>query len=381
MADRCWESFSFKYIVNPCKNHLLRTDKPRRAFWLMRFIIIQSFFSGCRKVALDSAKKHSADVNELSLKIRINILKLKKLQSCCESRIKDLKGSYHEQELMVRKMHKKINFTMDKYVRSTLKKTAKNEHNMIKTIHESMRSTLYNIEKNTLDETRRTLLSLQASTNSSVKTCILYQNELKTLNELLLYSSDKNKKKLRFIAIRRCITTIMNVESYFNRNYVEVECSVLNQIMKDTEQYIFKLSGLGRLVKSMKHHNDIEQYLSKLSGLSIIVCSNYVLTVSLKSEHKLKMPSDSNMCIISALCVLPGEEILVLDMNNHTIKLLDQHYELLSHCGVAAISREICQITPREVALTVNNSLIHDVQFITVTTSELVTGKDDSATT
>ncbi|KAH3796777.1 hypothetical protein DPMN_150348 [Dreissena polymorpha] len=242
---------------------------------------------------------------------------------------------------------------MEKLLRSTLKKTTKDDQNMVKKLFKSVHSSILPcvIYKNTLDETKRSLKSLKAYLKASVETCIRQQNELKTLNELLLYSSDKNKKKLCFIAVRKSMKKTEHVESNMNENCVKIEYSVLYQTLKTTEQYIFKFSCVARSVESEKTYNDIEQYLSRLSSLVRIVCSNHVFTVIEKSEHNLRIPSNQDKLTISAICALPDRQILVLDSYHKNVKLLNQHYQVVSQCSVAGDPREMCQITPSEVAL------------------------------
>ncbi|KAH3819424.1 hypothetical protein DPMN_121159 [Dreissena polymorpha] len=143
--------------------------------------------------------------------------KLKQLQWCCESEIQDLKSSYQRQELMVQTMNNKINSTLDKIARSSLKKTPKVEQTKIRRL---MRYTLDDVENTTMNETKRTLLSLEASLVTGVETCIRHYPELKLLHELLLYSSDKNKKKLCFIVSKKCIDKIQQVEAYLYENSV-----------------------------------------------------------------------------------------------------------------------------------------------------------------
>ncbi|XP_052260019.1 uncharacterized protein LOC127864423 isoform X2 [Dreissena polymorpha] len=326
----------------------------------------------CKKVTLNSAKKQAPEVQELFEKLLINMRKLRKLQSCCESGIQDLKSSYQGQELMVHKMNDKIKSTMAKIVRRTLKKIPKVEQNKI---HELMHSTLFHIENITLNEAKITLSSLEDSLKTGVETCIRHHHELKALHELLLYSSDNNNKKLCIIASRKCIDKIQQVVSYLDENSVKLECSVLQQTIQGTEQYIVRLSGLGRLKESMKAHTDIEQYLSKLSGLMRVVGPNYVFTVQGKSRHTVRIPSDSESCSITAICVLPDGQVLLADRNNKKVKLLNQQYHAVSHLDVRAKSQDICQITPSEVAVAVTYRNIHEVQFITVIQGQLTLGK------
>ncbi|KAH3850581.1 hypothetical protein DPMN_093003 [Dreissena polymorpha] len=99
-----------------------------------------------------------------------------------------------------------------------------------------------------------------------------------------------------------------------------------------------------------------------------------VFTVMWKSGHSVWIPSDSKSCGIRAICVLSNGQVLLADMENKKVKLLNQQYKVVSHCNVTAGPHGICQITPREVAVTVDDDInTHEVQFITVTKSMLVT--------
>ncbi|KAH3815724.1 hypothetical protein DPMN_144255 [Dreissena polymorpha] len=53
---------------------------------------------------------------------------------------------------------------------------------------------------------------------------------------------------------------------------------------------------------------------------------------------------------------LPKDEIneMLADYTNKNVKLLNQQYKVVSHCGVAAYIEDICLITPSEVAVPVN---------------------------
>ncbi|KAH3829315.1 hypothetical protein DPMN_131311 [Dreissena polymorpha] len=81
------------------------------------------------------------------------------------------------------------------------------------------------------------------------------------------------------------------------------------------------------------------------------------------------MPSDSYHSWITGICVLPGQ-VLVVDREHKKVILLDQQCQV-SHCGVSDYPMGMCEITSSEVAVTVNRC----VQFITVTQSQLVTGR------
>ncbi|KAH3749077.1 hypothetical protein DPMN_183567 [Dreissena polymorpha] len=88
------------------------------------------------------------------------------------------------------------------------------------------------------------------------------------------------------------------------------------------------------------------------------------------------MKRDSNPCGITNICDLPTGQILVADLCNNKVKLLNQLYPVVSHWDLAAHTQIMCQMTPRELAVTLNdyNNDTHAVQFIS--NSQLVNGRN-----
>ncbi|KAH3878472.1 hypothetical protein DPMN_002368 [Dreissena polymorpha] len=103
---------------------------------------------------------------------------------------------------------------------------------------------------------------------------------------------------------------------------------------------------------------------------------NKVFTVRGKSVQNVKISSDSKECSIAAICVLPDRQVLVADNNNENIKLLDQQYQVVSHWNATTWPWAMCQISASEVAVTLENGYIHEVQFIKVNNRQLVTVKN-----
>ncbi|KAH3784438.1 hypothetical protein DPMN_162392 [Dreissena polymorpha] len=99
---------------------------------------------------------------------------------------------------------------------------------------------------------------------------------------------------------------------------------------------------------------------------------NHVFTVNGKSVHNVKMPSDSYICRITAVCALPDGQVLVADYYNRRVKLLNQQYRVVSHLDVRVRPLDMCQITPTEAAVAMSNK---EVQFITVSQSQLAKGR------
>ncbi|KAH3715708.1 hypothetical protein DPMN_058420 [Dreissena polymorpha] len=115
------------------------------------------------------------------------------------------------------------------------------------------------------------------------------------------------------------------------------------------------------------------QYLSKLSGLggiehyahllTVVGNADQVMRIDGKSEYDVGVQGEST-CRIS----LPSGQVLVLDSNNKKVKLLNQQYQLASHCNVSGEPRCMCQITPSEVGVNAGK----EVQFIKLNNNQLV---------
>ncbi|KAH3895342.1 hypothetical protein DPMN_019504 [Dreissena polymorpha] len=125
------------------------------------------------------------------------------------------------------------------------------------------------------------------------------------------------------------------------------------------------------LIASIKCKHIIQQALTLLGK------SGKAFNVQSITEHNVRIPSDKDECYVRGICVLPDGQVLVADWRNKRCKLLNQQYQVVSHCDVTEYVRDMCQITPSEVAVALddNASNKHNVQFITVTQSQLTFGR------
>ncbi|XP_052236961.1 uncharacterized protein LOC127848500 isoform X7 [Dreissena polymorpha] len=89
------------------------------------------------------------------------------------------------------------------------------------------------------------------------------------------------------------------------------------------------------------------------------------------SEYNVKIASDKRQtCYISGICILPSGETIVADYNNKRVKMLDKHYNVSSDLYVDSNPKDICQISPCQVAVTFENT----VRRINVSDGKLVIG-------
>ncbi|KAH3728945.1 hypothetical protein DPMN_054908 [Dreissena polymorpha] len=204
-----------------------------------------------------------------------------------------------------------------------------------------------------------TLNKLQASTKSEADKCIRLRDELKQLRDATQDISDKSKQELSFIATIKC-EEIIKQSKTFLKSTLQDKFYISFQPNSEIVQYLSTLTGLGKIERMMVQDNP-----------------NKVITVQGKSEHNVKISSDLGEWDINAILVLSAKQILVADTRNKKVKLLDQQYQVVSHCSVTGYPQDLCDITPSEVAVTVNenNKNIHEVQLITVNNRQMVIGR------
>ncbi|XP_052235098.1 uncharacterized protein LOC127847298 [Dreissena polymorpha] len=291
----------------------------------------------CQKITLisDIVKSQSTDLQQLSVSIQTILKALTKLQDNQEASIQYVQSSYDEQLNKIQETRREINTALD------------------------------TIEQKTLKEMKDTLSKLQVFSKKDVDNCNRLRDELKQLRDTIQDISDKSKMELSFIATRKCKVIIEQSENFLKKNYVQDKFYVTFQPNSEIVQYLSTLSGLGRI----KHSTE------KLMGEEN---PNKVITVQEQYVHNMRISSDWNECNIKAILVLQDGQVLVADNNNKKIKLLDQCYQVVSNCSLTAFPQDLCDITPSEVAVTVNENAynIHEVKFITVNNRQLLTGRE-----
>ncbi|KAH3824495.1 uncharacterized protein LOC127832611 [Dreissena polymorpha] len=281
----------------------------------------------CAKVTLmsESVKGPPPDLQKVSKKIQTILETLKKLENNWNTNMQSLQVSYNKQLHEIHQTRKKINTMLDE------------------------------IEKTTVKELDAEMTTLKASLKTDLDNCSKLKNELKHLSDAIHDIVDKSKAELSFIASWKCQEKIRQSESYLSENAVQAERLLTFQADIDIEQFIAKLSGLGRIVLSYADH---------------------VFTVQGKSEYNVIIPRDcSSSCAIIAICVLSNDQILLADNFNCCVKLLDQQYQVIGHCDLSAHPNDICQITPSKVAVTMDKDTTNEIQFVSVNGGRLVKGR------
>ncbi|KAH3821724.1 hypothetical protein DPMN_123491 [Dreissena polymorpha] len=182
---------------------------------------------------------------------------------------------------------------------------------------------------------------------------------LSILNEFNITAKELNEMKDEVISIKGSVTCSID------------KCTSLHNDLLQLLEMVQKIGDNKELclIASIKCKHIIQQALTLLgkSGKAFNVQSN--------TKHTVRIPSDLYSCTVSGICVLTDGQVMVADRNNQRVKLLNQQYQVVSHLDVSARPVDMCLITPSEVAVAVNTSNMHGVQFITVNQGKLVRGR------
>ncbi|KAH3885911.1 hypothetical protein DPMN_009908 [Dreissena polymorpha] len=290
------------------------------------------YFSQCSQVTPISGLTNTqpTDLQGLLVELETVLGEIKRLQISHELSVQSLQRTYKEHtEFIEKQMLANINTTtnikttIDECGNSCVSTSGKNEQYLKEEMCRSVLSILNefdNITVKELNEMKDEVISIKGSVTSSIKKCTGFQKDLSQFHEFVQKIGDN--KDLCLIA--------------------SVKCKHILQ------------QALNLLGKSGKAFNVLGY-----------------------SEHNVKIPSDSGSCLITGCCVLPNGQVLVTDSENYKVKLLNQQYQVVSHCDLADYPQCMCLLTPSKVAVAVNINACntHEVQFITVTHSQLDPGR------
>ncbi|KAH3737564.1 uncharacterized protein LOC127850679 isoform X1 [Dreissena polymorpha] len=285
---------------------------------------VGTIHSQCSKVTQISELTNSQPIGleGMSVELETVLGEIKTLQISQKASIQSLQKTYKEHSaVMIEQMRGNLNTYIDECDNSSVGTSGGNEQYLKEEMCRSALSILNefdNITAKELNEMKDEVISIKGSVTSSIHKCTSVHNDLSQFHEIVQKIGDH--KQLCLIASIKC-----------------------------------------------KHI--IQQALTLLGK------SSKVFNVQSITKHNVRIPSDKGVCYISGICVLPDGQVLVVDWNNQNVKLLNQQYQVVSHWDVNAGPLDICLITPSEVAVAVNTSNIHEVQFITVNQGKLVSGR------
>ncbi|KAH3897972.1 hypothetical protein DPMN_022168 [Dreissena polymorpha] len=290
--------------------------------WYVHVLIV--YFSQCSKVTpiRELTNTQPTDLQGLSVELETVLGEIKSLQSSQEASVQSLQRTYKEHSaVMIEQMRGNLNTNIDECGNSSVGTSGKSKQYLKEKMCRSVVSIVNkfdNITAKELNEMKAQVISIKGSFTSSIHKCTSLHNDLSQFHEIVEKIGDH--KELCIIASIKC-----------------------------------------------KHI--IQQALTLLGK------SGKVFNVQSNTAHNVRIPSDSDYCSITGICVLTDGQVLVADRYNERLKLLNQQYQVVSHYYVTKYVQDMCQITPSEVAVAVHKNASNNVQFITVTQSQLTLGR------
>ncbi|KAH3779387.1 hypothetical protein DPMN_157189 [Dreissena polymorpha] len=96
------------------------------------------------------------------------------------------------------------------------------------------------------------LANLQASVKTDAENCSKLKNKIKQLSGTIHYIVDKGKAELKFLASKKCLEKVKQSETYLKENSIQVKSSLNFEADSEFQQYLSKLSGLGKIVIALR---------------------------------------------------------------------------------------------------------------------------------
>ncbi|XP_052235162.1 tripartite motif-containing protein 66-like isoform X2 [Dreissena polymorpha] len=188
----------------------------------------------CAEVTLISelVKGPPPELQQLSRDIQSLHVELKKLQNNWDINIQSLKASYKKQLHEIGQTRQKINTILDE------------------------------MEKTTMKELDARMTSLKASLKSDLDKIIKLKNETKQFGDAIHAIVDKGKEEIAFIASKKCLEKMKQSENFLKQNSVQIKSSLTFHADANVQQYLSKLSGLGKIAfvtKELVHLDDPDQ--------------------------------------------------------------------------------------------------------------------------
>ncbi|KAH3800247.1 hypothetical protein DPMN_153878, partial [Dreissena polymorpha] len=222
----------------------------------------------------------------------------------------------------------------------------------------SSQKTYRDHEQNVIEQMRQIINSLCVNSENAL--------EQETLNVQIISVVEGFEKctlkeiKTEFIFIKDSISLIITDCTRLQNELTHFHESI--QIIFDHKELSF--------IAFIKCEQKIAQ------ALKVLGQSGKVLTARGKYVHDVRILSDSVKCSVTSCCVLPDGQVLLLDQSNRKVKLLNQKYNVVSHCDLTDEPLDMCLTTPSEVAVTLENIIdTHEIQFIAVNQRQLHTGR------
>ncbi|XP_052229320.1 uncharacterized protein LOC127843661 isoform X2 [Dreissena polymorpha] len=276
--------------------------------------------SQCNKVnnITELSKTLSTDLQELSVRLETLMEEIKSLLSRHKASVQSLNRTYREHmDFVIERISVNINTTLDEHENSNVSTSDTNEQYIKEEMCLSVLNIVNKFDNSTgkvLDEMKDEVISINSSITNSIPNCTRLLNTLTQVSE--------------------CIQTI-----------------------GDCKELCF--------ITSMKCKYIIQQ------AFTVLGKSDQRLTLQGEFNRNVSIRSDSQTSGISGMCVLPDGLILIADSVTKTVRLLNQQYEVVSHCDVISCPGVICQITPSKAAVALIGHTVW-VQFITVTERQIV---------
>ncbi|KAH3707973.1 hypothetical protein DPMN_067411 [Dreissena polymorpha] len=251
----------------------------------------------------------------------------------------------------------------------------------INALRKTINDTLDQLEKNTKKELNTLLANMKTSIETDINNCTKSIKNIKCVQEDWLTTKDKSEA-VDLMTYRKCIVQSLKTKAVLRKMTTNTGNEKTLTFIADTtiQQTLSTLSGLGQIVNKVKQSQDAKNttkntatvqgklkscntvsvqldQTSDLTKPTIIYDPNQVIRVTSSKRYSVRIKNDSviRYFYIYGICETATGELLITDQDDMKVKLLDQTYKVVAHCGLPCKSVTICSIDSSPVAVALNN--------------------------
>ncbi|XP_052806928.1 uncharacterized protein LOC128236110 [Mya arenaria] len=219
----------------------------------------------------------------------------------------------------------------------------------IKALRKKMNNILDHLEKKTVKELDSMIKGLETNIKVDIDACTHMHDQLKTMIKKVQQMTGKHKETNSYIGYRRCQDKLDKAEEQMQTMQRKPEPRISFKPDSSLQPFLNNLHVFGSIEKF-----EILHVYKALDFKTYYVKEN-----------------DNFRFSIVGICELPSGDLVIANKKNSKVIFLNRQYDVTASCDLPFPPEDLCLISGNEVAISVNDSIRHEVHFINVTRGKL----------
>ena len=219
----------------------------------------------------------------------------------------------------------------------------------VRDVRKKLDEQLDELEARTIEEIHTDIDELTDTLQHDMARCDVENAKLETLSKNMKQLVDDKKDNIAdFITTKKCKQALTSANLTVKEVQSGIEFEAEFQEDVSLVKQMNSATVLGRLHKQAMYED--------IDSATITHNTTYYATKKLKVG--IRLPDDDNECFITGLCQMPESYIAVSDYFNQKVKLLNEKFEVVSHCNLKGNPFGLCYMKNYELAVCVKGNII-----------------------